>query len=345
MQSHELDVLGGQGFSRTARMRESTKQMEDQYKSLVQNIVKSGSWDNPATGKPWVPNATKFLDPVDGIISEMEEQLTGQKDENSGIMGTHTQNIVTCNTNLDNTIANTIAGLKATMVSDRGTHSSCRTNEDDEINSMELKCDAFKGTNRCDSKHQQDWFAAMSKKSNDGSSGTLKDIVKKAKNCRTSIGVLEGRANSCDNFQTNFQASWCAYASALDEACETHDNCYTTNKNNWNLAQGTITQLEKEQKIVYRMLGRIRCYLRLLFKKSANEATPTQDDIAACQDATVTDEPLDVAYGQIAPPSLCAAADAVKDEPTSPTPDSEEWYTREYTGMTDHDKLNAKAGC
>merc|ERR1719409_2063146 len=117
---------------------------------------------------------------------------------------------------------------------------------------METKCEAFHNTNRCDVKHQQDWYSAAAG-AGAGGSGTLKDIVKKAKQCRASIGVLEGRANTCDNDQTKFQGSWCAYASALDEACETHNSCYTTNKNNWQLAQGTITTLEKEQKIVYRM--------------------------------------------------------------------------------------------
>jgi hypothetical protein len=310
-------------------MRESTKQMEDQYKSLVQNIVASGSWDNPATGKPWVPKKD-FLDPVDDVIQQMEDQLTGQKDENSGIMDTHTQAIVTCNSNLDSSIANAISGLKQTMVNDRGTHSACRTNEDTEIDDMELKCNAFHNADRCDVKHQQDWYSAAAG-AGAGGAGTLKDVIHKAKGCRTSIATLESRANTCDNFQTNFQASWCAYASALDDACETHNSCYTTNKNNWNLAQGTITQLESEQKIVYRMLGRIRCYLRLLFRKSNNEGTPTQADIAACQDATVTDTPLDVTYGQIAAPAKCADADAVKDEPTSPTPDTDAWYTREYS--------------
>merc|ERR1719181_279901 len=62
--------------------------MEDEWKGIVENIVKSGSWQNPNTGEPWVPTSD-MLDPVESVIKAMEDELGEQKDTNTNIMGNH----------------------------------------------------------------------------------------------------------------------------------------------------------------------------------------------------------------------------------------------------------------
>merc|ERR1719230_1692868 len=137
---------------------------------------------------------------------------------------------------------------------------------------MEAVCKRFDDMEKCN--HEQNWFAAVAEgKSGDG---TLQQAIDFAVECKTEIGTTTTRAQACDTAQDDFVKAFCAYKSELDTACSTHTTCYDTNSDNWNMAESTIKKLEAEQKIIFRMLGRIRCYLKLLFRKAEGGATPTQ---------------------------------------------------------------------
>merc|ERR1712048_598650 len=98
------------------------------------------------------------------------------------------------------------------------------------------------------------------------------------------------------------------------------DTCYSQNEENWNKAEEAIQKLEEEQKIIYRMLGRIRCYINLLMTRANGGAAPTQDDINTCQATAVTSTPLDITYGSVEPRPQCVDDSRVSDEPLTPAP-------------------------
>lgn len=332
----DLDFAHAQGASRTNRMQLNTQAMEDQWKSVLQQVVESGSWNDPKTGNPWVPNKKDMLEPVQDVISDMELELEGQKDLNTYIMGNHSQEIVNCNNVRDAALAGAVTTAKNAMVAARTTHSECRDDEDDAIDKMEQQCKAFDDLKKCG--HEQDWFAAY----HEGGTGegTLAAVVGAAVTCKAGIAGTKGVAERCDGDQTDFTTAFCDYKGQLDETCSAHDECYNTQTGNWDQAQKSISQLETEQKTIFRMLGRIRCYLSLLFDKADSVKTPTQADIAACQGSAIDDASLTVDYSSKAPRGQCYDAPAVSDESVTNAPGSDAWYDGEFSSMKTHGKLN-----
>lgn len=333
------------GSSRTSRMQATTEAMEDQWKGLLQKIVASKSLNDPATGNPWMPSKTLILDPVEGAVSTMEGELKEQKGLNSQIMKNHADAIRTCISTRDAALDGEVKGLKTTMQSARGTHSTCRTAEDSAITTMEASCGHFEGLQKCG--FEQDWFAQYS----ETNSGGLKDVVDAAVTCKDDIAATSSKAGECDTAQTIFAGAACSYGNRVREVCLAYDTCYGKQTGNWNQAETSIKKLEEEQKIIYRMLGRIRCFLNVLYEKVNNNEVPTQKDIDDCVDATVTDEPLDVAYDSIATtPYDCGSNPhpAVQDETAAFAagygPGDAGWYSAEFGLMTEHGKLNPETG-
>lgn len=344
MQAHELDLMTAQGYSRTTRMQQSTRQMEDQYKAILNNVVTSGSWDDPKTGNPWVPNKAIILDPVQKVIEDMEGELGEQKQLNTNIMGSHTQAIEKCNTDRDAALNGPVFGLKGEMQGARGVHSDCRGAEDSAITSMESQCSKFDKLDKCG--HEQNWFAALAE--GEQGTGTLDAVVKQAVSCKAGIAATSGKSAECDRTQDVFKEAFCNYASELQDTCDAHNDCYTAQTSNWDAASTSITQLEKEQKVIYRVMQRIRCYLDLLFGAENGSKPPSQADIEKCQSANheaKADADLTIDYGQKAPVGTCYGADAVKDESVDNRPGSAEWSAAELDDMSAHNKLNANSAC
>lgn len=336
MQAHELEALGG-GSSGTGAMMQNAKQMENQYKDILQNVVQSGSWDDPVTGKPWVPSKRDVLDPVDKILEDMKGVLVDQKDANNGIMGAHERDIKACNSVLSSAIADTIVGLRGTMQTDRGNHKTCRKQEDTDIVNMESTCKSFDTMQAATCNQEQNWFAAITTGAE--GQGSLRETVTQAVACRTNIQKTTAQANTCDGLQATFTESYCSYKTELDSACSTQSSCWDTAKQNRDLAAQTIDTLETEQKVVYRMIGRIKCYLALLFRKADGGSTPVQADITACEGAKVTDAPLDIDYGSVEPKLDCYNLPGVVEEQVSNAPGDGKWFSAEFGSMTQHGKL------
>lgn len=333
------------GSSKTSRMQATTEAMEDQWKGLLVKIVNSGSLNDPATGNPWMPSKSLILDPVETAVGEMEQQLKDEKGLNSDIMKNHADNIRACIAARDTALDGEVKGLKQTMQSARGTHSTCRTAEDGAITTMEANCGHFEGLQKCG--FEQDWFAQYS----ETGTGGLADVVDAAVTCKANIATTSGKAAECDADQSAFAGAACSYGQRVREVCATYDTCYGKQTSNWDQASTSIQKLEAEQKIIYRMLGRIRCFLNVLYDKVNNGEVPTQADIDACVGATVTDEPLDVAYDSKATtPYDCAGAPhpAVADETAQFAagygPGDSSWYSAEFGTMTEHGKLNPETG-
>lgn len=337
----DLDVAGA---SHTSRLLQSGRAMESQWKGLLQQIVDSGSWQNPATGSPWIPDKVDILQPVEDAITSMEGELGGQKTMNDDIMLQHSKHVEKCNTDLEGSLSGAISGNLEQAQAAEKEHKECREQEDTDIGNMESTCNTFEKIPKCDK--EQDWYADYAEGGDDGA-GSLKEVVLAAQNCKQAIGSTSDKAKECDKSQTAFTDKWCSYKRELDEACDNYAVCYTETTDNYDQAKESITKLEDEQKTIYKMLGRIKCYLKLLFQK-ANQGkayVPTQDDITACEGQEIDATALKVDYKSKAAQKLCADDDRVKGEPVGPDFGPTTWSNTKYLGLNNHNKLNADETC
>lgn len=347
----DLELSASLGLSRTSRMQQSTMAMESQWRGLLENIVKSGSWDDPATGTPWLPNKTAVLNPVQDVIEDMEEELENQMKLNTDIMGNHTKQIIDCIDTRNKKLNGVVTNKKDTMTANRFAHADCRINKDEgenkKIETMESDCKTFGDTQKCTD--DQNWFAAYVE--GDQEDDSLYKLVEKAVACKDAVTAVTTKSSTCDTAQTTFQQSWCAYKSELDLTCSNFADCYATETGHWNQANSSIAKLEAEQKTIFRMLGRIRCYLKLLFRAVDEKIMPEQKDIDACSevdridDSTYNGTDFGVDYGKITDPVYeCYHHPSVVDENvTSPVPGDQAWFDNEYNStLKNHSKLNPK---
>lgn len=337
------------GLSRVDKMKESTKAMEEQYKGLLENIVKSGSMQDPNTGTPWLPSA-QFFTVVQTQFDALKEELKSEKRTNEGLLRDAKAAVVKCNTERKTDFDKTggVLELLGTMQGLRADHKTCRSEEDTKIVDMTAKCKAFDDIEaKCD--EDQDWYAKY-----DGDEGDdpLKEIVTKATDCKLAVDDTTAKAAECDTAQGDFEASYCTYAKSLKSVCDTHSSCYTTGESNHNKLKKSVDALEKEQKAIWRMVGKVECYLKVLLDATVT-AMPTQDDINTCSSTPIDDSPLSIddALDTIAPKDACMNNGALGNDPNdlataSFRPGFESWYNAEYTGsLLDHDKLNEDSSC
>jgi hypothetical protein len=339
----DMDMSHIQGHQQTNRMMENGKAMEAQWKAMVQQIVDNGGKD-PVTGTPWVPK-NSLLDPVENAIAGMEGELVHEEGLNTGIMGSHVQHIQTCNADRDAAIVDALA-LQGTANGKGSDHHSCRLNDEyPAIASMEAECNAF--NNKVASCGQeQDWYAAYDEGAT--GSGTLNDLVASAVSCKANVAEVAAKAPVCDTKQGEFHTAWCAFKSHTEAACSAHNSCYTLAVENYNAARNSIQGLETEQKTIFRMLARIRCYLQLLVRKNTDGSAyvPQQSDIDACQNSPITADQqshLNVDYGSVDGPGKCLDSDGLDSVDDSVSPGSPTWLAR--LGANTHSELSPVAAC
>lgn len=336
------------GSGRVQKMQENTKQMEDQYRALLQNIVSSGSMQNPETGKPWLPSQN-FLDVVEAQFKALKDELKNEKEQNEGILAQAHQNVVDCNTARKTSFdapGTGVLALQGVMKTDRGTHSTCRGVEDDNIADMEDKCKQFDDlASKCD--ENQDWYAQY----NDASivadaSNTLQTVVAKATACKGSVDTVTDKAAECDADQTAFKKSFCDYEKHLSAVCATHNSCYTLQTANLATSRASVEALEKEQKTIWRMVGKVECYLGKLMKAGVN-SMPKQSDIEECASTAIADDALTITYKDPVAEDACMDNAALNNDLASSSyrPGVQAWYDHEMTGLTAHNKLNDNVAC
>merc|ERR1719271_656088 len=314
-----LDALHA-GSGRVQKMQENTKQMEDQYRALLQNIVSSGSMQNPETGKPWLPSQD-FLTVVEQQFTALKDELKNEKSQNEGILAQAHQNVVDCNTarkTAFDAAGTGVVALQGAMQTARGTHSQCRKDEDVDIADMEDKCKQFDDlASKCD--ENQDWYAQYNEASIDApAANTLQTVVAKATACKGSVDTVTATAAQCDADQTSNLAT----------------------------SRASVEALEKEQKTIWRMVGKVECYLSKLVAAGVN-SMPTQADITSCSSKTIGDDELTITYKDPVPEDKCMDNAALNGDLASPTnrPGQQGWYDHEMAGLTAHNKLNDNVAC
>lgn len=122
-------------------------------------------------------------------------------------------------------------------------------------------------------------------------------------------------------------------------------------KGNHATSKASVEGLEKEQKIIWKMIGKVDCYLQALIKST--ETMPTQAAITACQAIDPDTDALNITYTDPDEEDKCMDNAALGTDLASATyrpgvgSGSTSWYYKEMevNGLTAHDKLNSDVAC
>jgi len=349
MQFEKASELSG-GMTHTLAMQRSTQKMVDSYQKLVQDIVNAGSLKDPVTGRPYVPTQS-ILDNVRGEFNSIEDELKNQQSTNQGILDAHDATVKACNTARADAFAGAdgVVAKMTAMQNARTTHRTCRNLEDQQIDSMETECGKFQNQDRCGPKQDQNWYHDNAQKG--AFTSSLREIINQAKTCRTKVADVTATAATCDANQDTFMQAFCTYESALQATCTELDNCYSVAKENKDTADTSISKLEEEQKIMWRMVQKVHCFLDILFSAAAEERkVPQQADIDKCMAMDYTsnaDANLNLGYTNAETKDLCIDNPAVVNEPASDTfrPGAVDWENAELFDYAKHGKLKDVDAC
>jgi len=348
---HMLEALHS-GSSRVQKMQQSTQAMEQQYKALLENIVRSQSMNDPKTGDPWLPSE-EFFEVVGKQFTALKDELKQEKVDNEKILADAHTMVSNCNTKRRSDFSNATHGVLAVqgkMQGARDTHKDCRNSEDSAIVDMEGKCKAFDDLgSKCDA--NQDWYAQY----NDASiavnaDNSLKAVVDAAVLCKSSLDTVTTTAADCDEKQRLFKNAFCKYETDLSRTCTSHGTCYTDGVNNLQASTASVQALEKEQKTIWRMVGKVDCYLTALLAAKPGQM-PTQATIDSCTGASIDDSVLTITYTDPEERDACMTHPDLNGDLANADyrPGKGNWYTTETQvksgDLTKHDKLNADSHC
>lgn len=334
---HSMQIRSeGSAHSRFDKMKQSTKEIEEFYKGLLQNMVSSGSMDDPDTGKPWVPPAG-VLDIVRAQFKLLRDELTKENTDNKGILEEAHEEVAKCNADRLSAWPS-VQSSKSDVNQQRTAHTNCRSDEDLEIDDMERKCALFDQiSNKCD--EHQDWYANYEHDTN-----ALKDVVTKATDCKDAVDTLKVTASDCDEKQAVFQGGFCSYAAHLDVVCGELESCYSTATASLKKTEDAIRALMSEQQAIFKMVGKVSCYLGLLTGAKTN-AMPSTIEINKCGSEEIDASSLLITFPPVTPRDPCrqdsSVAEASGNFPSvNFCPGEDAWYNAEYTGaLLNHDKL------
>jgi len=346
---HILDVLHT-GSGRVQKMQQNTQAMEEQYKALLQNIVSSGSMSDPETGKPWLPSEN-FFKVVREQFKNLKDELKAEKDQNEGLLSNAHQAVQNCSDarSASFSAAGTgVIALQGAMQAARTSHRTCRLDENGKIATMEDECGKFDNIqSKCSD--NQDWYAAFDENSIAvaSESNTLQSVVTQAGVCVVAVDAETTKANECDGLQTAFHSSFCKYEKDLSAVCKKYNDCYDLQKSNLLTTRASVEALEGEQKTIWRMVGKVECYLQVLTDATADHM-PTQADITGCTQLQPDDSELNIGYKTVIEKEECMKNAALNNDLASEThrPGAGTWYNDEFDAdMQLHEKLNADQGC
>lgn len=340
------------GSGRVQKMQKNMNAMEDQYKSLIQDIISSKSLNDPATGTPWIPSAD-FLTTIEQQFKTLKQELNNEATDNRGLLDDAHAAIVQCNTqrNTDFTADKGTLALQAKMQAARIVHSDCRGTEDTQIGDMESKCQAFDELGaKCHD--NQDWYAQYNKPEIDittpeAPDNTLREVVEKATACKGAVDTVTATSATCDDNQRTFRNDFCAFAKNMETVCTTHKACYDAQVENLGVTTTSVKALEVEQKTIFRMVGKVECYLNVLL--NADTKMPDESDITHCSSTPIDDSELDIDTKDPVPMDKCRDHADLKEDYGNKDhkPAVGTWYDDEMvkTGLNTHGKLNDDEAC
>merc|ERR1719201_1942269 len=298
-------------------MQVTAKKMESEYKALLEQAVH----DDPNTGSPWLPNMTEVIMEQ---FTVLKDELLEEKDLNQNLI-TDANNVVKrCNEVMVNRTRDSVVPLETATSNARSKHNTCRTTEDQQVPDRDVQCvtPLYQGASVCEA--DQDWYnngatEAVTGGTFDAETDLLASIVQAGK-C---VDYRE-HGKQCDRDQRNFESDFCLYSQELRETCSVHHSCYNQAIADRSVTVENVGELESAQKMVWKALQKIFCYMDKLKNAGLTGQNPTSQDITDCTALEPATDPLDIEKPAPEAETFCDQG------PVQFQPGNSQWDTNEY---------------
>lgn len=300
-----------------AQMQVTAKKMESEYRALLEAAVRR----EPNTGTPWVPNMTDIITEQFNVL---KTELIEEKDENQRLVDAANAAVATCNEVMVNRTRDSVDPLAAANSAARTKHKTCRALETTQVPDRDVQCvpPTYQGTPVCEA--DQDWYnnGAVEAWSGDSFSAStdLNAAIVQAGKC---VDYRE-HGKQCDRDQVNFETAFCLYSQELRETCSVHHSCYNQAIADRSVTVENVGELESAQKMVWKALQKIFCYMDKLKNAGLTGQNPTSQDITDCTALEPATDPLDIEKPAPEAETFCDQG------PVQFQPGNSQWDTNEY---------------
>lgn len=304
-----------------AQMQVTAKKMESEYRALLEQAV-----HDPNTGRQYLPNMTQILLEQFGVL---ENELRAEKDANQQLIYAANQVVTDCNDAMTHRYGSKVVPKRKQTAAARSTHKQCRDTEYATIADRDTKCISptyynhdnpsstsenmhhYENHNAGEEdstveicKGNQDyytnpnpgdlaWYGAEGNYGADTGFAPSVDLDAAIEQANACVAHLE-HGKQCDRDQSTFEVTFCLYSQELRDTCADHDTCYAAALSDRDATVADVTQLEKEQKLVWISLQKIFCYVNHLNALQQSGDNPTQADITECVNLDPSTEPLNL---------------------------------------------------
>lgn len=108
--------------------------------------------------------------------------------------------------------------------------------------------------------------------------------------------MQKAMARKCKTISKQMDGAKCAAVTMLKTGCTEHNTCWQTTLKRYNRFSKIVTQEEKQMKVEWRALGRIKCFLGVLAPEKNSKKKATLED---CIKTPVNADHLNIDYGKI----------------------------------------------
>jgi len=283
-------------------MKKTAREMEHEYRTILETMVQQ-----PRLGNEYQP-PSDMISTAEGIFDTIESELDTEKDTSQQEINDANSKIKECNDDKKDgyTRPNGINDRKATSDSNRQAHKTCREEENRLICKTKVECDAFNAKQQKSCEHEQNWYVAkVDSTVKNTAAPSLGQLITQAESCRTNLAAEHSHAAECDGKQSVFEISFCQYADRLQKVSDAYEQCYDQQEEFRNRVVANVEILERDGKLIWKMVKKIRCYIESLKDVEYTNKLPLQSDIDRCTSLDPDTTPLDIAYTAPEPRESC----------------------------------------
>lgn len=334
MQSAHSELGSAEGvtfrLNRLAELQMTTKRMEAEYKAMANAIINKEV--DPATGRPYEAPRTVDFDIIQGQFDDLLWQLEEEKKTNQRLVMDANAKVTACNTARNTAYSTPATGVDARLAAQqqaRQVHNTCRGHENTAIETRKGSCEKFVGEKYCEM-HEDDYnyFAAGDTAPHEDLPNRLLNTIANAAECKDDLAQEVVISGNCDDKQKTFELRFCQYDLKLTDTCNTLNTCYTQEIADRGLVVTGVGELEKNQKVVYNMIQKVKCYVDAMKSKFK---TLQHSDISHCETMTLDAGVLTIDYPAADPKAPCDLSLLANGAPGDPR-----WAIAEYNATLHH---------
>lgn len=325
MQSAHSELGSAEGvtfrLNRLAELQMTTQRMEAEYKAMANAIINKEI--DPATGRPYeAPRAVDF-DVIQGQFDDLLWQLEQEKNTNQRLVNDANAKVAACNTARNTAYSTPGTGVDARLAAQqewRQKHNTCRGKENTAIETRKDSCEKFVAEKICESQ-EGDYNHFLP-------ADALMRTIENAAECKEDLADEVVVSTDCDVQQKKFELKFCQYDLKLTDTCNTLNSCYDHEIADRQLVVTGVGELEKNQKVVYNMIQKVKCYVDAMKNKFK---TLQHSDIAHCEQMTLDAGVLNIDY-----PNAETKAPCDKSLLANGAPGDRSWALAEYNATLHH---------